>query len=214
MLTKDIGRFGRNSRTETLDIVSNLEKRSKRQFSACMRPLWLLLLSVSALLAGEGQELIGQLAPDWKFDHWQNSRPLQLKDLRGKVVLIRWWTAPECRYCAASAPALNEFYREYRKRGLEIIGAYHHKSDEPLAPKEIARQAREFGFKFPVAIDTDWSTVNRWWLDGHEREFTSVSFLIDRRGVIRYIHPGGQYVKGEPDFAKLESAIETLLAEK
>ena len=214
MLTKDIGRFGRNSRTETLDNVSILENRWKRRFSACMRLLLILLLGGSALLAREGQELIGKPAPEWSFDDWQNSRPLQLKDLRGKVVLIRWWTAPDCRYCAASAPALNEFHREYRKRGLEVIGAYHHKSDEPLAPKKVAKQAREFGFKFPVAIDTDWNTVNRWWLDGHDRQFTSVSFLIDRRGMIRYIHPGGQYLKGEPDYAELKSAIETLLAEK
>ena len=179
-----------------------------------MKLLSLLLLCPSLLWAGEGRELIGKPAPDWSFDHWQNSRPLKLKNFRGKVVLVRWWTAPNCRYCANTAPALNQLYRDYHKLGLEIIGAYHHKSDEPLVPKEIAKQAREFGFQFPVAIDTDWHTVNRWWLEAHDRQFTSVSFLIDRRGVIRYIHPGGQYAIGDRDFAELKSAIETLLAEK
>ncbi len=65
-----------------------------------------------------------------------------------------------------------------------------------------------------MAIDTDWKTLHRWWLDGHSRRWTSVSFLLDRRGVIRHIHPGGQYVKGDKDYEAMRSKIEALLAEK
>jgi hypothetical protein len=42
-----------------------------------------------------------------------------------------------------------------------------------------------------IAIDLDWKTLRAYWLDGAKREYTSVSFLIDRKGTIRYIHPGG-----------------------
>jgi hypothetical protein len=65
-----------------------------------------------------------------------------------------------------------------------------------------------------VAIETDWKTLHQWWLDGGRRDFTSVSFLIDREGMIRHIHPGGEHVKGDEAYAKMNGAIEKLLGEK
>ena len=178
---------------------------------------WCFLASFLAtvtVLGGEGQELIGKPAPELNLDHWQNSRPLQLKDLRGKVVLIRWWTAPDCPYCASTAPALNAFYRRYRQEGLEVIGAYHHKAHEPLSPAQVEAHAQKFGFKFPVGIDTDWKTLDAWWLHGGDRRWTSVTFLLDRRGLIRFVHPGGQFVEGDTEHVALKTAIETALKEK
>jgi len=166
------------------------------------------------LTADGGDKLIGTRPSGWQVDHWLNSAPLSLAELKGKVVLVRWWTASGCPYCQATAPALNEFYSKSHGRGLEVIGFYHHKSDEPLDPRLVASRAKEFGFKFPVAIDTDWRTLKLWWLDTGDRDWTSVSFLIDRQGVIRYIHPGGQYVKGDKAYAELKLKIKELLAEK
>lgn len=155
----------------------------------------------------------GAAAPEWEVEHWINSPPLRLADLRGRVVLVRWWTAPDCPFCAASAPTLNQLHRRYAERGLAIVGLYHHKSDDPLDPREVARQAARFGFEFPLAIDADWKTLRRWWLDGGDRGWTSVSFLIDARGVVRYVHPGGQYAPGEPAARQLEQKIVELLEE-
>lgn len=157
------------------------------------------------------EQLIGTSAKEWTLTDWQGSAPLKLAELRGRVVLVRWWTAPGCRYCRATAPALNEFHAAYRDKGLVVVGAYHHKSSRPLRVEEVKASAREFGFEFPVAIDRDWRTLKRWWLDGAGRDFTSVSFLIDRKGVIRHIHPGGQYVKGDADYAALKAKLEELL---
>jgi len=71
------------------------------------------------------------------------------------------------------------------------------------------------GFTFPVAIDREWITLRNWWLNKNPKaRWTSVSFLIDRNGIIRYIHPGGQYVEGDDDYAMLKSRIEELLTEK
>lgn len=164
----------------------------------------------STALPAENAE-IGQVAPQWELSDWSNSAPLTLKELRGKVVLVRWWTAPGCKFCRASAPALREFHARYRDKGLQIIGVYHHKSDEPLDPADVRKQARKFGFEFPVAIDRDWRTLRKWWLDDADRDFTSVTFLIDKQGVVRHVHPGGQYVKGDKDYALLKSKIEQLL---
>ena len=158
-------------------------------------------------------QLIGMKAQDWQVKGWLNSSPVQLKDLLGKVVLVRWWTEG-CPFCAASAPALNEFYDRFHSRGLEVIGFYHHKSDEPLDVERVYRYAKRLGFKFPVAIDYDWQTLRNWWLDNSETSWTSVSFLIDRRGMIRHIHPGGQYVQDDNEYRALKAKIEQLLLEK
>ena len=173
-----------------------------------------LLFAVLLPRAVAADKLIGSRPPGWQVTNWFNGAPVKLEDLRGRVVLVRWWTAPECPYCRATAPALNEFYEKYHGQGLEVIGFYHHKSDEPLKVETVRKYADEFGFKFPVAIDADWKTLHQWWLDGDRRDFTSVSFLIDRQGVIRHIHPGGEYVKGDKAYGEMKGAIEKLLREK
>ena len=175
---------------------------------------FVLLFSVLPSEVSAADKLIGTRPPEWVVTNWFNGAPVKLRDLRGKVVLVRWWTAPECPYCRATAPALNEFYKKYHAQGLEVIGFYHHKSDEPLKVDTVRKYADQFGFKFPVAIDTDWKTLHQWWLDGERRDFTSVSFLMDRQGVIRHIHPGGEYVKGDEAYAEMKGAIEKLLGEK
>ena len=172
------------------------------------------MLCCVALSAGEGPR-VGQPAEAWDVTDWQNSEPLSLKGLEGKVVLVRWWTAPECPFCRKTAPALNEFYADYHDKGLEILGFYHHKGiKQPYDIEFMKKYVTEFGFKFPVAMDPKWQTLEKWWLNGDKKKWTSVSFLIDRKGVIRYIHPGGQYVKGDDDYAAMKAKIEEFLNEK
>ena len=175
--------------------------------------LALLLLAAVQAGAQDLQQLLGRAAQPWQVEHWINSEPLELEQLRGRVVLVRFWTAPGCRFCRATAPALNDFHTRYASRGLTVVGLYHHKAAAPLSAPEVERHAREFGFRFPVAIDRDWRTLRAWWLSKTDYKFTSVSFLIDRRGVIRHIHSGGQYRSGDPDHAQLQAAIEKLLDE-
>ena len=102
--------------------------------------------------------LINQPAPGWKLEHWFNSEPLGLEDLRGKVVLVRWVMAPSCPLCSATAPALNRFDEEYRGRGLVVIGVYHHKDPEPLDVETVRGYVEHYQFRFPVAVDPDWQT--------------------------------------------------------
>jgi peroxiredoxin len=170
------------------------------------------MLSCASLFAA-GEEQIGKKAEEWQVSNWQASEPLTLKSLEGKVVLVRWWTAPHCPFCAASAPALNEFHENYASKGLQVLGFYHHKARTPLDVKDVNAFKEKFGFKFPVAIDDNWMTLKAWWMK-QRNDFTSVSFLIDRKGVIRHIHPGGQYVKGDEAYAALKAKIEELIAEK
>jgi thiol-disulfide isomerase/thioredoxin len=177
------------------------------------------VLAVSLFLAwaplrAADESPVGTKPPEWEATHWLNSKPLTLKGLRGKVILVRWWTAPGCPYCAATAPALNEFHDRYTDKGLVVVGFYHHKSDAPLAPGRVKRSAEKLGFRFPVAIDPNWKTLRRWWLNGGDRRWTSVSFLLDRNGVVRHVHPGGMYVKGDKAYEALKAKIEELLKEE
>jgi peroxiredoxin len=158
--------------------------------------------------------LIGTKASEWSVTDWINSKPLALKDLKGKVVLVRWWTGGGCPYCAATAPSLNEFHKKYSDKGLVVIGFYHHKEEEPLTVATVKGYTKSFGFAFPVAIDPGWRTLKKWWLTGQKRQWTSVSFLIDRQGVIRHIHPGGQYAPGTKDYDEMKVKIEELLKER
>lgn len=161
--------------------------------------------------AGVGRDLIGTRPPELEIESWLQSPPLTLAQLKGKVVLIRWWTGPQCPYCAASADALNALWEKDRARGLVVIGLYHHKTSEPLTRAHVEAQVRKLGFQFPVGIDNRWRNLRRWWLEKEPAGWTSVSFLLDRQGIIRHVHPGGAYFAGEPGYASLVAAVEEAL---
>ncbi len=180
-----------------------------------LRSLLLLVFALAPAVAGDPPPGIGEKAPGWAVESWVNCEPVTLADLDGQVVLVRFWTAPSCPYCRNSAPALAHFAKAYRDDGLRVVALYHHKAPSPLDPAQVADWAKEYGFTFPVGIDAGWRTLRRWWLDrpGNDAAWTSVSFLIDRKGIIRHIHPGGQYVKGDDDYAAMEAAIKKWTAE-
>jgi peroxiredoxin len=164
--------------------------------------------------AAAGTELVGKPAGAWEATEWLNSPPLTLAALRGKVVLVRWFTSPDCPYCSATAPALNQLHEDFKARGLVVIGMYHHKDAKTsLDVNKVKGWVADYKFTFPVAVDRDWRTLHRWWLDGATRDFTSVSFLIDKKGVIRRVHPGGAMALGGADYAQMRAAVARLTAE-
>src|SRR5579871_1426176 len=98
-----------------------------------MLALALVLAAVTQSAApADGAELLGKPAPAWEVGEWLNSRPLTLKGLRGKVVLVRWFASTSCPHCSATAPALNQLDHDLGPRGLVVVGMYHHKDDDPL----------------------------------------------------------------------------------
>lgn len=171
----------------------------------------ILLLCGLILPVFAGDQLIGTPAPEWSNRQWINSPPLTLSQLKGKVILVRFFMESSCPYCRATAPYLNQFYAKYGKRGLQVVGMYTPKPGPRETPIESVRNyVRDYGFQFPVALDNDWSTLNAYWLDrAPDADFTSVSFLIDRKGIVRYIHPGGAY--STKDAATIEQTIKDLL---
>jgi len=172
-----------------------------------------------------GSDRIGVPAPSFEFDGWLNSEPLSLEGLQGQVVLVRWWTET-CPFCASSAPALRSIHEQYLPQGLTVIGVYHPKADRN-APLDIARVERAVAARelnFPIAIDWDWRNgiLADWWLTGPKRPATSVTFLLDKSGIIQFVHPGMEYhdpngIEGHAmcasDMTGIRSQIERLLAE-
>jgi peroxiredoxin len=158
------------------------------------------------------RDVVGKPAQAWDVGPWFNAAPLALADLRGKVVLVRWFMSPSCPMCSASAPTLVQLDKRYRDRGLAVIGMYHHKDPEPLDPEKVRGYIAHYGYTFPVAIDPEWRTMKQWWQKGHpQREYTSVTFVIDRSGVVRHVHLGGRLAPDSPELAVVEGVVETLL---
>jgi peroxiredoxin len=164
----------------------------------------------SAWQPGEGRELLGTAAPDWKGIRWIQGGPLTLAELRGKVVLLRFWLT-DCPYCVRTAPALEELWSKYRDQGLMVVGLHHPKSEAARDPEKVARAARDLGFDFPIGQDDRWTTIRSYGVGSHFQKFTSVSFLIDREGIIRFVHDGGEYhLGGGPDHLQCNAAYEAL----
>lgn len=183
---------------------------------------WQLAVFGASSGSQEGQDRIGVAAPEFNLQHWVNSPPLEIRNLRGKVLLIRWWT-DTCDLCAATAPALRKLQQEYGSQGFQVIGIFHPKPAGDWSVQRMQEAAARFQFTFPVALDGDWNVLKRWWLNGAQRDYTSVSFIVDKHGVIRYVHPGGEFHEsnGEPehavcerDFKTIEKTISNLLAER
>ena len=168
--------------------------------------------------------ILGQPVPEWPdkpAEKWVQGGPLTLANLRGKVVLLRFFMDADCPLCRGTAPALNEFHDEFSSRGLVVVGMYTPKPrPRPVRPERVREYVAAYGFRFPVAVDDDWSALRRLWLDRvPDAEYTSASLLIDREGVLRHVHEGGLFAKDAPDpaarrgHAEMRAAIEKLLAE-
>jgi peroxiredoxin len=178
------------------------------------RLLAALALLLSVLLAPAraetpGEELLGRPAPGWDGLRWLGT-PLGSEALRGKVVLLRWWS-DECPMCRGTLPGLQRLYDEHQQEGLVLVGVYHPKPARPVTDAEVTRYRDGLGVRFPVAIDADWTVLKRWWLTGRPRAFTSVSFLVDRKGTIRWLHRGGEFHPSrDPEHKDCDAAFSEL----
>lgn len=167
-----------------------------------------------------GAELLGTPAPSWTFTRWIGP-PLSLAALRGKVVLLRWWTE-DCHYCAATLPELEALRHAHADQGLVVIAVFHPKPPHEVSDRHILAVARKLGFSGPIAVDREWATLDRYWLADHpDRNWTSVSFLVDRAGAIRWVHGGGEYHPSDDpaharcalQYHELEGVLARVLAE-
>ncbi|MHC4142745.1 MAG: TlpA disulfide reductase family protein [Planctomycetota bacterium] len=168
-----------------------------------------------------GQDLVGTRFPEVEFDRWV--RPPQApapKTDPPRATLYRWWT-DTCPYCRASLPAVERLRRDYGAQGLRIVAAYHPKPPRDVADEDVIAAARRFGYGGPIAVDDDWSALDKAYLSTGRRRATSVSLLVDGDGVIRFVHPGPvffpsddpEFARQDADYRLLRQAIEALVGE-
>ena len=135
-----------------------------------------------------GRELIGR-----QFDlaglRWLNTAGKAPLVLKGKVTLVRWWTE-SCPYCERSLPAITRLEKRFAGRGFQTVAVYHPKPPQAVDDRKIMRAAAERDYHGPVAVDEDWRVLERIYRRNHPHSPTSVSFIVDRLGKVRYVHPG------------------------
>ena len=133
---------------------------------------------------------------------WLNSNPLTLAELRGKVVLIDFWTY-SCINCLRTLPHLKRWYETYADSGLVIVGVHTPEFAFERDPDNVRREAAELGLAYPIALDNDYGTWDAW-----GNRYWPAKYFIDRNGHVRYAH------FGEGEYEESERVIRTLLAEE
>lgn len=140
-------------------------------------------------------------APEFANGIWINSDPLTLAKLRGRVVLVEFWTFG-CYNCRNTLPSVKEWDARYRERGLTIVGVHTPETTSEYVIENVRREVPSLGIKYPVVTDNDYKT---WKAYGVEAWPTIL--VIDKQGRVRWRHVG------EGRYEETESAIKTLLAE-
>ncbi|WOS65024.1 cytochrome c biogenesis protein DipZ [Sinorhizobium fredii] len=132
---------------------------------------------------------------------WLNSEPLTVEQLRGKVVLVDFWTY-SCINCIRTVPYVRAWAEKYRDEGLVVIGVHAPEFAFEKRIDNVKRAVKDFGIGYPVAIDNDFAI---WRAFGNS--YWPAHYFIDAEGRIRHHH------FGEGDQAQSERVIQELLAE-
>lgn len=141
-------------------------------------------------------------APAISEGTWINSEPLKLDSLRGRVVVVDFWTFG-CYNCRNTLPSLKAWDARYREQGLTIIGVHSPESDSEKVEQTVRREVRSLGLRYPVVTDNEYET---WRAFGIQAWPTTV--ILDKQGRVRFVHIG------EGLYQEMETAIQKLLAEK
>ncbi len=161
-----------------------------------------LLLAATSLTIptapGIGAE--GRTAPDFVgVTQWLNSAPLSMAGLRGKVVLVNFWTYA-CANCIATMPHVNRLYDAYAGKGLVIVGVHTPEFPFEKSTGNVRAAIGRFGVRYPVAQDNAFATWN-----AYRNQYWPAQYVVDRSGKIVFSH------SGEGDYDKIDRTIRTLL---
>lgn len=132
---------------------------------------------------------------------WINSAPLKLSDLRGKVVLVKFWTY-SCINCIRTLPYVQSWYDKYHDKGFEIIAVHTPEFAFEKELPNVLRAVKDLKINYPVVQDNDYATWN-----AYSNRYWPAKYFIDANGHIRYVH------FGEGDYDTQEKVIQELLQE-
>jgi cytochrome c biogenesis protein CcdA/thiol-disulfide isomerase/thioredoxin len=135
---------------------------------------------------------------------WFNTdgRRLTMSGLRGRVVLIDFWTYT-CINCIRTLPYVRAWDERYARRGLTVVGVHTPEFDFEKDAGNVARAIRQNKLGYPVVQDNEFGTWQAW-----SNQYWPAKYLVDARGKVRYVH------FGEGEYGATEAAIRSLLAER
>jgi len=143
-------------------------------------------------------------APDFGgVERWFNTpggRALTMRDLRGKVVLVDFWTYT-CINCLRTLPHLEAWDAAYREKGLVIVGVHTPEFAFEHSASNVEAAIRRLGVHYPVPLDNEYAT----W-DAYSNQYWPAEYLVDRSGHVRHVH------FGEGEYDQTEALIRRLLA--
>jgi cytochrome c biogenesis protein CcdA/thiol-disulfide isomerase/thioredoxin len=135
---------------------------------------------------------------------WLNTpggRPLTMSQLRGKVVLVDFWTY-SCINCQRTLPHVEAWYRSYAKDGFVVVGVHTPEFPFEHVVSNVATESADFGVQYPVAVDNSYGTWK-----AYDNEYWPADYLIDARGNVRHVG------FGEGNYSGTEQLIRQLLAD-
>lgn len=130
---------------------------------------------------------------------WINSKPLTLAELKGKVVLLDFWTY-SCINCVRTLPHVTQWYKEYKDKGLEIIGIHTPEFAFEKNKQHVEDAIKKFNITYPVALDNNYQTWR-----AYDNHYWPAHYLINQEGKIVKTH------FGEGNYVEMENAICALL---
>jgi cytochrome c biogenesis protein CcdA/thiol-disulfide isomerase/thioredoxin len=133
---------------------------------------------------------------------WLNTlggKPLSINSLRGKVVLVDFWTY-SCINCQRTLPHVEAWYSRYAKYGFVVVGVHTPEFAFEHVVSNVRAQSASLGVHYPVAIDDDYATWN-----AYDNEYWPADYLVDAQGDVRHVH------FGEGDYGTTEQLIRQLL---
>lgn len=162
-------------------------------------------LTFAALVAASSAHAIPAMAappaPEFTgIETWLNSEPLTMSALRGKVVLVDFWTYT-CINCIRTLPYVKSWHQKYKDQGLVVVGVHTPEFSFERPTANVRTAIARFGITYPVAQDNQYAT----W-EAYRNMYWPAFYLIDKRGEVIYSH------FGEGRYAETEAAIQKALA--
>jgi thiol-disulfide isomerase/thioredoxin len=141
-------------------------------------------------------------APDFVgISNWFNSAPLNIASLRGKVVLVDFWTYG-CVNCVNTLPHVTALYEKYKARGLVVVGVHTPEFPFERSAGNVQAALKRHGITYPVAQDNDSKTWN-----AYRNQYWPAQYIVDQSGRIVFQHAGeGQYEEIDRTVARLLGA--------
>jgi thiol-disulfide isomerase/thioredoxin len=140
-----------------------------------------------------------RVAPNFTgIDHWFNSAPLSISDLRGKVVLVDFWTYG-CYNCVNTLPHVTRLYDVYKDKGFVVIGVHTPEFPFEKSAGNVEAALKRHSIRYPVAQDNEFATWN-----AYRNQYWPAQYIVDQNGKIVFEHAGeGQYDEIERVVRKL-----------